>query len=168
MWDGIASVCSLRERRGGVLSSLEIRPYAAGINAYIAEASSAGTLPVEFATFGITPEEWRPTDSINIMQILWLDVAAGGAEELTNAAHLQQLIALNGPGEGATIFADTHWLDDPDAPTIVPADGAVNPPRRGGGLKLGKLAPLSVGRRRTTFNDCSPCTSFRPAHMNDR
>ena len=118
--------------------------YTAGINAYIAEARSAGTLPVEFSTFGVTPEEWQPTDSIHILQTLWLDFAAGGGEELTNANHLQELIAINGPDAAAAIFADTHWLDDPDSPTIVPADGALNPARRGAGLKSGKAAPLAV------------------------
>jgi penicillin amidase len=117
--------------------------YTAGINAWIAEASSAGELPVEFSVFDITPEAWQPTDTVNILQILWLDVATGGGvEELANADQLQELIDINGAEAGAMIFADTHWLDDPDAPAIVPAEGAVNPPRRGAGIKSGKAAQV--------------------------
>ncbi|GGO87184.1 penicillin amidase [Marinobacterium nitratireducens] len=112
--------------------------YTDGINAYIAEAIRTGTLPQEFSAFGFEPEEWSPTDSINILQMLWLDVATGGGEELANAAQLQQLIAINGPEEGAKIFADTHWLEDPDAPTIVPANGALNPAHPGAGIGHGK------------------------------
>ncbi len=100
--------------------------YAAGINAYIEDATSADNLPPEFAAFGFTPEPWQPTDSINILQMLWFDVGYAGREELTHATHLQQLKSLNGEQDGNDIFADTRWLDDPDAPTTVPVEGAVN------------------------------------------
>jgi penicillin amidase len=111
-----------------VEAKLALTAYAAGMNAYIAEATAAGTLPIEF---GFTPEEWKPIDSIAVIQLLLFNFGETGNEELTNALHLEQLKKINGDADGWAIFGDTHWLDDPDAPTTAPANGPVNPPRRG-------------------------------------
>lgn len=40
--------------------------YAAGVNAYIQEASAAGQLAVEFTLLGYKPEPWTPIDSLTI------------------------------------------------------------------------------------------------------
>ena len=112
-------------------AKLALTAYASGMNAYIAEATAAGMLPIEFTLFSFTPEDWKPIDSIAVLQTLLFRFGETGNDELTNAAHLKQLIDINGEVDAQTIFYDTHWLDDPDAPTTVPANGPVNPPRRG-------------------------------------
>jgi penicillin amidase len=119
--------------------------YSDGMNAYIDEASTAGTLPIEFTLFGLTPDSWRPTDSVAVIQALLFRFGEAGSEELTNAAHLQEFITINGPIDGSAIFADTHWLDDPDAPTTAPATGPVNPPRRGAAGKAELPPGLAKG-----------------------
>ena len=112
-------------------AKLALTAYAAGMNAYIAEATAVDTLPPEFSLFGFTPEEWKPINSIAVIQLLLFNFGETGNDEVTNATHLDKLIRINGLVDGLAIFGDTHWLDDPDAPTTVPADGSVNPPRRG-------------------------------------
>jgi penicillin amidase len=47
-----------------------------------------------------------------------------GENELANLAELQDLTARLGVPAGQQVFADTHWLNDPSAPTTIPADGA--------------------------------------------
>jgi len=49
-----------------------------------------------------------------------------GADELTNAAWLQEWTLRFGPLEAQKVFRDTHWLNDPSAATSVPSSGAVN------------------------------------------
>jgi penicillin amidase len=124
---------------------LALTAYSAGMNAYIAEATAAGTLPIEFTGFGFTPEKWRPIDSIAVIQTLLFNFGENGSDELTNAAHLEQMVAINGAASGLEIFNDTHWLDDPDAPTTAPAAGPVNPPRRGAAAKANLPGGLAKG-----------------------
>jgi penicillin amidase len=105
--------------------------FAAGMNAWIDEASQAGELPIEYGLFGLSPEPWTPEDSVAVVLLVFGQFGEFGADELTNAAHLEELIARFGPAEGANVFMDTHWLNDADAATTVPAEGATNPARRG-------------------------------------
>jgi penicillin G amidase len=51
------------------------------------------------------------------------------ADELTNLATWQALQARFGP-DASTVFGDLFWLDDPDAPTTLPAEGAAPSGRR--------------------------------------
>jgi penicillin amidase len=54
-------------------------------------------------------------------------------------------MTLNGPADGVAVFDDTHWLDDPDAPTTAPASGSVNPPRRGAAPRAELPAGMAKG-----------------------
>jgi len=125
------------EQRTAMLASApaEVRllfeAFSDGMNAWIAEATAGGQLPIEYALFGVSPEPWAPEDSLAIAQLLFTQFGEFGDGELTNAAHLQELIARFGPAEGTAVFLDTHWLNDPDARTTIPAMGAINPARRG-------------------------------------
>jgi penicillin amidase len=117
-----------------------LKEFAAGMNAWIEEATATGQLPVEFAAFGYTPEPWVEEDTVAIVATLLFNFGEGGSEELTNAAHLEELIARFGPAGGLAVFSDTHWLNDPDAPTTAPApapvSAAIQSPRRDKAAKM--------------------------------
>lgn len=129
------------ERRAAMFESagsetkMILQSFTAGLNAWIEEAGQSGQLPPEYAAFGLSPRPWTVDDSMAIFMFLMNRFGEFGDDELANAAQLQELIARFGPEEGARVFADTHWLNDPDALTTVPAEGALNPPRRGAAPK---------------------------------
>jgi penicillin amidase len=118
-----------RERRDALFQAAAretqviLESFAAGMNAWITEATASGQLPIEYEALGLTPRPWLPDDSIAVSMALLANFGEFGADELTNAADLQELIARFGPAEGSAVFNDTHWLDDPSAPTSVPSDG---------------------------------------------
>ncbi len=103
--------------------------YADGINARIAE----GNLPLQYGFVG-PPRPWTVDDSVAVFFLLGSQFGWFGSEELANAATYSALIAALGPADAATVFGDLFWLDDPDASTTVPADGAIGQKgRRAGG-----------------------------------
>lgn len=120
-----------RERRDALFEAAAeetqdiLESFAAGMNAWITEATATGQLPIEYAALGLSPRPWVPDDSIAVSMALLANFGEFGADELTNAADLEELIARFGPAEGLAVFADTHWLDDPSAPTSVPAEGVM-------------------------------------------
>ena len=73
--------------------------FAAGLNAWIAEATRTGTLPPEYAAFGISPRPWTVDDSIAQAMLLLRSLGEFGSDEVANAAMLQELIARLGPAE---------------------------------------------------------------------
>jgi penicillin amidase len=95
--------------------------YAAGMNDVIDGAAGFADLPPEFGAFGLLPESWTVDDSVAIFMALGSQFGWFGADELTNAQTWADLVARFGP-EAPTVFSDLFWLDDPDAPTTVPAD----------------------------------------------
>jgi penicillin amidase len=101
------------------------RAYARGVNAYIAEATAAGTLPVEYEGLGLPPPRpWTTDDSIAVSMALLGNFGEAGADEFDHLDDLQQFVARFGATEGTNIFIDTHLLDDPAAPTSVPQGAA--------------------------------------------
>lgn len=98
---------------------VQFQAFADGFNAWIAEAATTGQLPVEYQ--GAVPVPWQTTDSVAVLQLIFLQFGQDGADELDNAAQLQSLIARYGLQGGLAIFSDTHWLNDGDAYTSVPA-----------------------------------------------
>lgn len=148
-------------------AKLALTAYAAGLNAYIADATAEGALPVEFSVFGFTPEEWKPVDSIAIIQTLLYRFGEAGSEEFDNAAQLQEFIARFGPADGIAVFNDTHWLDDPDAPTTVPANGPVNPARRGAAGKPSLPKGLAKGYSEMQSSQKALREHFRRAGIGD-
>lgn len=94
--------------------------YAAGINAYIAEAASdpANKLPKEFHDLDFTPTPWSSEDvAADFLSVMgfFMDVSA----ELANASVLQFLVGKYGPEKGQIIFDDWCWGYDPEAPTTI-------------------------------------------------
>ncbi len=117
-----------------------LRDYSAGINAFIATAYGSpaaedAQVPYEFWLAGkllglsgpYKPQPWKPVDTIAIGDMLAREFGGGGGNELSNLTLLQYLEAKY-PSSAHAIFNDLRWINDPTAPTTVPA-GAANLPR---------------------------------------
>ena len=102
-------------------SRISVDAFVAGLNAEIAAAEHNGTLPLEYTAVHATPQLWTAQDVLASGMLSVVQVGTTGADELANAAVLQDLVARLGPAAGGQAFADTHWLDDPSAPTTVPS-----------------------------------------------
>jgi penicillin amidase len=140
-WFGAGSVASdvqarlmfgPQSRRAAILASASpdvkviFGAFAAGMNAWIAAATATGQLPLEYAAFGVAPRTWTVDDSLAVYMLLGSQFGWFGSDELSNAMAYGDLVARLGPVEGARVFADTHWLEDPTAATTDPTG-----PRRG-------------------------------------
>jgi penicillin amidase len=110
--------------------------FVAGMNAWIQEATRLGTLPPEYQASRLVPRPWTVDDTIAEGMLLLRTLGEFGADELTEAAALQEWMARLGPVEAMKQFADTHWANDPDATSSVPSTGAVNPVRRSAAPKV--------------------------------
>jgi penicillin amidase len=117
------------------------RALAAGLNAWITDATETGRLPPEYAAFGISPRPWTVDDSIAQAMLVLRNLGEFGSDEVTNAAALQELIARFGPAEAQKIFLDTHWLNDPSAVTSVPTEGAITAVPRSAAPSVRPLSP---------------------------
>jgi len=102
-------------------AQVAVQAFSDGMNAWIRTAIRTHTLPPEYAAAGLTPRPWTPED----VMATWLAVArqygSFGGDEVTNASQLARWTASLGPSAAAKVFADTHWLNDPSAPTTIPA-----------------------------------------------
>lgn len=131
------------------LTRTVLRSFAEGMNGWIAHAEQAHSLPAPYAVFG-PPRPWTVDDSIATYMYFASFFGTFGGDELDNLAQLEDLSARLGAVQGQRVFADTHWLDDPSAPTTVPASGAVGPPRHGRAplarLRLGTTAAAKAAR----------------------
>jgi penicillin G amidase len=94
--------------------------FVGGVNGWIAAATAAGSLPVEYAATGSAPRPFTAADVVAVGMLSNLQVGTTGGDELGNAAVLADQVARLGPAQGAAAFADSHWLDDPGAPTTIP------------------------------------------------
>jgi penicillin amidase len=95
--------------------------FAAGMNAWIAEATAKGLLPYEYTAFKVAPRPWTVDDSLGVYMLLGSRFGWFGSDELDNAVAFGDLVARLGPSEAAKVFADTHWIEDPSAVTTDPA-----------------------------------------------
>lgn len=103
------------------LTRTVLQAFADGMNAWIDQAGASNTLPAPYSVFG-PPRPWTVDDSVATYLYFAHAFGTFGADELDNLAQLQDLTARLGPAGGLQVFADTHWLDDPSAPTTVPAE----------------------------------------------
>jgi len=106
-------------REASPLTRTVLRSFTDGMNAWIDLAGRTGRLPDPYAVVG-APRPWTVDDSIATYLYFAHFFGTFGGEELDNLAQLQDLIARLGAEAGGRVFADTHWLDDPTAPTTVP------------------------------------------------
>ena len=108
--------------------------YADGINRYVNEvvaADQASKLPFEFHLLGIgLPEPWTALDVVANAVYQSRFGQSGGGQERQNQTLLTNLINRHGPAEGLAIFNDLRWIDDPETPVSVPAEGAVDKRQR--------------------------------------
>ena len=97
--------------------------YAAGWNKRLAEvmADKGALLPKEFTEFGFEPTAWTDFD----VAMIYVGTMAGRfshfSSELNNAKALDALVAQHGEAEGRKLFDQIFWIEDPLAPTTVPA-----------------------------------------------
>jgi penicillin amidase len=129
---------------------------AAGLNAWIVEATETGNLPPEYAAFGISPRPWTVDDSIAQAMVLLKTLGEFGSDEVTNAAALQELIARFGFAEAQKVFLDTHWFNDPSAVTSVPAGEALTAVQRTAAPIMRPLPPganAAIGQLRSAQKD---------------
>lgn len=88
-----------------VISNLEA--YAAGVNSFLRDRR--GALPPEFILTGVTPEPWRPIDTLVWQKMMWLDLSGNARQEVARA----RLLAALTPEQVATIFP-AYPGDDPN------------------------------------------------------
>lgn len=97
-----------------------IRAFSDGMNAWIAAATKAGKLPPEYAAIGLKPRPWTPEDVLGTWFAAEIQYGSFGGDEVSNTGQLAAWDRSLGRRPAARVFADTHWLDDPSAPTTVP------------------------------------------------
>lgn len=103
--------------------------YAAGINRYVTEVVAAdleNKLPFEFHSLGIgLPTPWTALDVV-ANAVYQSRFGQAGGNERQNQTLLTNLINMHGQAAALAIFNDVRWIDDPDTPVSVPAEGAVD------------------------------------------
>ncbi len=103
--------------------------YTAGVNAYLAH--QRGAWPPEFMLLGLTPEPWRPSDTLIWGELMAVQLSGHWNRELLRATLLKSLT----PDQ-----VDELWPPYPEkAPTTL---AAASPPLQG--LPLERLAALSA------------------------
>jgi penicillin amidase len=80
----ISSVARLTPETRAILES-----YAAGVNAFL--DNHAGPLPIEFTLAGITPEPWRPADSVAVLKGMAMSLSGNAGSEAERIALLAVL-----------------------------------------------------------------------------
>ncbi len=98
--------------------------YAAGMNARIVEVLNNQTtlLPKQFIDYGFLPSaHWTGLDVVMIFVgtvcFRYSDFPVG----LSNLTLLNNLLAIHTPGDAMAIFDQLEWINDPGAPTTIPA-----------------------------------------------
>ena len=99
----------------------DIADYAAGINAFIDEATAdPSKMPGEYPALQQTPSEWLPTDTVAIAALIGSSLGVGGGGELGNAAFLNALLTEGmAPKKARAIFNDLRSANDPEASTTA-------------------------------------------------
>ncbi|WP_290739815.1 penicillin acylase family protein [Amaricoccus sp.] len=117
-----------------------LQGYAAGFNKRLSEvmADKANLLPKEFTDFGFEPADWSDFD----VAMIYVGTMAGRfsyfSNELNNAKVLDALVEQHGETVGKQLFDQIYWIEDPLAPTTVPAGAPYQ--------KKAEAAPLGATR----------------------
>ncbi len=140
----------------------QLEAYASGVNAFIAQAEAAGTLPAEFSLLAYKPAPWRPVDSM----LIALSMAEMLDHNWPDKLKREQLTArLDRAGFG-TLAADLYpvgsWRDHPPVPTAP----AISDPQEVPLIPLDPsqvrgVAPLTPVPGLLALGD-SPCPGCRP------
>ncbi|MGI9006376.1 MAG: penicillin acylase family protein, partial [Streptosporangiaceae bacterium] len=124
---------------------IAIGGFSDGMNAWIAAATKAGKLPPEYATIGLKPRPWTPEDVLGTWFAAEIQYGSFGNDEVSNAEQLAAWTRSFGRPAAARIFADTHWLNDPTAPTTIPGRQPARRPIDPGGRRPAGPLSLSPG-----------------------
>lgn len=97
--------------------------YAAGINARIAEvlADQGNLLPKEFTDYGFFPTQWKAFDVVMIFVGTMCNRFSDSSPGLSNLTLLNNLRLIHTPDDALKIFNQLQWINDPGAPTTIPA-----------------------------------------------
>ena len=95
------------------------------------------------------PDAWRTSDVAAIGVLLAGRFGSGGGRQLRQAALLNYLTAkLGDPDVARQVFEDVRWVRDPNAPTTVPKDGAINKVKGGTTpVPIADATPAAATRR---------------------
>lgn len=115
------SVYHFAERTVAKMAPENLAPleaYAAGVNAFIAEPG--GPLPPEFIVLGVTPEPWKPADSMVWAKMMAWDLGANWSKEILRfrmakaGLNQQQIVELYPPypGDAPVVLPDLARLYD--------------------------------------------------------
>jgi penicillin G amidase len=103
--------------------------YADGINHYVTTVVAGdptNKLPFEFHSLGIgVPAHWTALDIVANV-VYQSRFGQAGGQERQNQTLLTDLINRHGQETGLAIFNDLRWIDDPETPVSVPAEGVVD------------------------------------------
>lgn len=138
-------------------SRIAIGGYVDGLNAWIRHAKAAGTLPPEYAAAGFVPRPWTAEDVMAIWMAVGGQRGAFGADELDNAAEFASWKAKFGSAMVKSLFADTHWTNDPSSPTTIPG-------QRG----AAQAGPVSSTRSATPVPDAASARAMTLVRAGDR
>src|SRR5215471_15702826 len=105
-------------------AQVAVQAFCDGMNAWIRTAIRTHTLPREYAIVRLTPRPWTPEDVVATWLVVEHQYGSFGGDERANAAQLARWTAALGARAAAQVFADTHWLNDPSAPTTISAGPA--------------------------------------------
>lgn len=94
------------------------RAFAEGINARIAEVEAEGTLPEDFAEYGVQPVKWTETDVFRVYFARHKYIY-DSKQELVNAMLLKKLIQNHGQIDGTLIFNSIVFTGDSLAGTVA-------------------------------------------------
>ena len=101
----------------GPAGKQDLTEYVAGVNKYIGEARADPLkLPAEYPALGLTPADWKATDTAAVASLIGGIFGRGGGAETRVAAAMRAAQARFGRSRGARVFADFRALDDPEAP----------------------------------------------------
>ncbi len=107
----------------------DLEAFSRGVNAYITDATlDPSKMPAEFVLLGDVPiAPWTPDDTLAFGEYAGRYFGEFGHGEIEMAATLQELTQVHGAEKAHQIFDDIYPLDDPNAPTTIPASDATFP-----------------------------------------
>lgn len=97
--------------------------YVDGFNRRIGEVEADPTLlPMEFEEMGFFPAPWSVIDvmALQVTLLRNFDAEALATFQFDNAVLLTELLDAH-PRDGQAMFDDLRWINDPSAPTMIPA-----------------------------------------------
>ncbi|MCA1706528.1 MAG: penicillin acylase family protein, partial [Actinobacteria bacterium] len=98
----------------------DVQDFTDGVNQYFDEArQDPRKLPAEYPALQITPEDWKPTDTVAVASLIGSVLGAGGGDELGNARFYSALQATHKPRKARRIYKDFRVLRDSEAPTTT-------------------------------------------------